>query len=238
MALTGRLLPPTPHHNPKQLSCEFATLDVSDAMGLKRLNLTKTVRKQPITEGGQRAGRATEDKQRAEPLYDEQHPVRGGCRGVALLPLLLLLRSLAWLPARVLLLLSSGSHVHRHLTSALCACASVALLPLQGEKYENANFSTPLTAALFETEAKKYDVLLVNFFAPWCPWCAGWVLACLAAFGGSGHREPALTVRHAATASPLRPQVPAAGAHLGGGDGGDPQAVPRGRRPHPAGQGE
>ena len=30
------------------LSCEFATLDVSDALGTKRLNLTKTIRKLPI----------------------------------------------------------------------------------------------------------------------------------------------------------------------------------------------
>lgn len=39
-----------------QLSCEFATLDISDAIGLKRFNLTKTVRKQPITEDMQKAG--------------------------------------------------------------------------------------------------------------------------------------------------------------------------------------
>lgn len=39
-----------------QLSCEFATLDISDAIGLKRFNLTKTVRKQPITADMQKAG--------------------------------------------------------------------------------------------------------------------------------------------------------------------------------------
>ena len=44
---------PAPH---AQLSCEFATLDISDAIGLKRFNLTKTVRKQPITEDMQKAG--------------------------------------------------------------------------------------------------------------------------------------------------------------------------------------
>lgn len=41
---------------PTQLSCEFATLDISDAIGLKRFNLTKTVRKQPITEHMVKAG--------------------------------------------------------------------------------------------------------------------------------------------------------------------------------------
>ena len=38
------------------LPCEFATLDVSDTLGTKRLNLTKTVRKLPLGYDGQRAG--------------------------------------------------------------------------------------------------------------------------------------------------------------------------------------
>ncbi|KAK9832652.1 hypothetical protein WJX81_007592 [Elliptochloris bilobata] len=38
------------------LSCEFATLDVSDALGTKRLNLTKTIRKLPIGQDLNRAG--------------------------------------------------------------------------------------------------------------------------------------------------------------------------------------
>ncbi len=136
-----------------QLSCEFATLDVSDAMGLvrappwcgdanlmlsqclrawragplpaacsrppakpcpcalraatwlgqrshvrraatavrrppalpqKRLNLTKTVRKQPITQFLGKVGAAVEDKKLHDPKYDEDHPVRGGAqRGAA-----------------------------------------------------------------------------------------------------------------------------------------------------------
>ncbi len=41
----------------------------------KRLNLTKTVRKQPITEGMQRTGMAVEDKKHHDPKYDEEHPV-------------------------------------------------------------------------------------------------------------------------------------------------------------------
>ncbi|EFN59158.1 hypothetical protein CHLNCDRAFT_138016 [Chlorella variabilis] len=97
-----------------QLSCEFATLDVSDAMGLKRLNLTKTVRKQPITEEMQRAGQAVEDKKHHDPKYDEEHP---------------------------------------------------------GFQYEDVNISVPLTNDMFDQTAAQYDILVVNFFAPWCPWC-------------------------------------------------------------------
>ena len=37
------------------LSCEFATLDVSDALGTKRLNLTKTIRKLPIGQARRRS---------------------------------------------------------------------------------------------------------------------------------------------------------------------------------------
>ena len=43
------------------LPCEFATLDVSDSLGTKRLNLTKTVRKLPLGHDGQRAGFYTLD---------------------------------------------------------------------------------------------------------------------------------------------------------------------------------
>ena len=58
------------------LSCEFATLDVSDALGTKRLNLTKTVRKVPITLDLERAGAAYEDAADAHsqpgPKYDDE----------------------------------------------------------------------------------------------------------------------------------------------------------------------
>jgi hypothetical protein len=55
------------------LSCEFATLDISDALGLKRLNLTKTVRKVPIQgETLAKVGRAMVDVARAEPKYDDE----------------------------------------------------------------------------------------------------------------------------------------------------------------------
>lgn len=43
----------------------------------KRLNLTKTVRKVPITEDLSRSGFHVEDKgdQRVQPKYDTEHPV-------------------------------------------------------------------------------------------------------------------------------------------------------------------
>ena len=97
------------------LSCEYATLDISDALGLKRLNLTKTVRKAPI-EGDslQRTGAAREDSQKPEPLYDEHHP---------------------------------------------------------GEQYDEADFATPLNGSSWDEHMKRYDIVVVNYYAPWCPWC-------------------------------------------------------------------
>jgi thiol-disulfide isomerase/thioredoxin len=57
-----------------QLSCEFATVDVSDALGTKRLNLTKTVRKLPIDENFERKGYYTHDDHPTDIKYDsEEH---------------------------------------------------------------------------------------------------------------------------------------------------------------------
>ena len=56
---------------PTQLSCEFATLDISDAIGLKRFNLTKTVRKQPITEHMVKAGQVRWGSKEAGPCAVE-----------------------------------------------------------------------------------------------------------------------------------------------------------------------
>lgn len=55
------------------LSCEFATLDVSDALGTKRMNLTKTVRKTPISYDMQRVGSVvTDDTRKPAPKYDPE----------------------------------------------------------------------------------------------------------------------------------------------------------------------
>lgn len=54
----------------------FPPLPASPPSTQKRLNLTKTVRKQPITEALQRAGQAVEDRKHHDPKYDEEHPVR------------------------------------------------------------------------------------------------------------------------------------------------------------------
>jgi len=55
------------------LSCEFATLDVSDSLGTKKMNLTKTIRKLPIDAVYNRAGHAYEDDHSKAPVkYDDE----------------------------------------------------------------------------------------------------------------------------------------------------------------------
>lgn len=57
------------------LSCEFATVDVSDALGTKRLNLTKTIRKTPVNLDLEHQGQTFEDVNRPAPKYDEKGTV-------------------------------------------------------------------------------------------------------------------------------------------------------------------
>jgi hypothetical protein len=100
------------------LSCEYATLDVSDALGSKKLNLTKTVRKAPIdAESLAKVGYGVEDFQRPEPKYDE-FPDFG-----------------------------------------------------DGDPYGEMDFLVPLDQASWDAHMNHYDVVIVNFFAPWCHWC-------------------------------------------------------------------
>jgi thiol-disulfide isomerase/thioredoxin len=40
-----------------------------------------------------------------------------------------------------------------------------------GEHYEDADFATPLSATTWTDHMNRYDVVVVNFYAPWCPWC-------------------------------------------------------------------
>jgi hypothetical protein len=54
------------------LSCEFATLDVSDALGTKRMNLTKTLRKTAIDLNLDHHGSTYEDNHKVQPKYDDE----------------------------------------------------------------------------------------------------------------------------------------------------------------------
>ena len=99
------------------LSCEYATLDVSDAIGSKKINLTKTVRKAVIDEGSlKRVGYAMEDFQRPEPKYDDD-------------------------------------------------------IIFEDKDFDEEDFTLSLNEQTWDAHMKHYDVVIVNFFAPWCSWC-------------------------------------------------------------------
>eukprot|EP00240_Pyramimonas_obovata_P001133 CAMPEP_0118942772 /NCGR_PEP_ID=MMETSP1169-20130426/36801_1 /TAXON_ID=36882 /ORGANISM="Pyramimonas obovata, Strain CCMP722" /LENGTH=486 /DNA_ID=CAMNT_0006887843 /DNA_START=217 /DNA_END=1677 /DNA_ORIENTATION=+ len=100
------------------LSCEFASVDVSDAMGNHRVNLTKTVRKYPLDKNGRIVGDVVRDL--PEPKYEELlHDIQ-------------------------------ETHIEK--------------------KPEEVKIMDTLDAATFPEAIKKYPILMVNFYAPWCPW--------------------------------------------------------------------
>lgn len=98
----------------QHLSCEFATVDISDVLGLSRLNLTRTVRKTSLDGQARHLGPTSLDTEHRHPVYDDEHP---------------------------------------------------------GFQYENVHIAEPLTPATFQPTLDAYEVVVVNFFAPWCHWC-------------------------------------------------------------------
>lgn len=94
------------------LSCEFLTADVSDTLGTKRLNLTKTVRKFPLNEDLEIAGSPVIDRVMAEVDHEPEDVV----------------------------------------------------MP-------DVDITEPITQKTFEETMHHYDIVVVNFYAPWCPWC-------------------------------------------------------------------
>lgn len=35
----------------------------------------------------------------------------------------------------------------------------------------NTNYTAPMSEAQFRFAQRRYPILIVNYFAPWCPWC-------------------------------------------------------------------
>jgi len=94
------------------LSCEFLTVDVSDSLGTKRLNLSKTVRKFPITSDLEIIG---------SPVIDKGLP------------------AVEW--------------------------------ESEDSQLPDVDITLPINHENFEQTMKQYSIVIVNFYAPWCPWC-------------------------------------------------------------------
>tara|TARA_B110000977_G_scaffold23356_3_gene28099 strand:- start:13962 stop:15572 length:1611 start_codon:yes stop_codon:yes gene_type:complete len=112
------------------LSCEFASVDVGDAMGLNRYNLTKTVFKRPIDSNLNPLGPI--QWERGEHKKDPKH-------------------------ADDLQVDKAAALVKYHDDLGVKNPGSVEPV-------------VELTARSFEGVKKDATVLLVNFYAPWCPW--------------------------------------------------------------------
>ena len=115
------------------LSCEFASVDVGDAMGLNRYNLTKTVFKRPIDANLNPLGPIQWER------GEKQKPVE-------------------------------------HADEMQHDKAQALVKYHVEEKARNPNADDhplqvlELSAKTFESAKKQNTVLLVNFYAPWCPW--------------------------------------------------------------------
>ncbi|KAG0625487.1 hypothetical protein M758_2G059200 [Ceratodon purpureus] len=99
------------------LSCEFASVDVSDVLGTHRFNLTKTVRKYPIDPSLQRIG--LEEFHAGSVPTIKSHGDE-----------------------------ETGEDIFEHL----------------GEG------AAELDKKTFDVYTQQFNVLVVNFYAPWCPW--------------------------------------------------------------------
>lgn len=109
----GELLRITFNISFTEMTCEHLTLDVSDQLGSKKINLSKTVRKTPISASGARAVSATRDEALPMPLYDDHNAT----------------------------------------------------------EIADVDVSVALTAAQFASAIESYPLVVINFYAPWCPWC-------------------------------------------------------------------
>ena len=115
------------------LSCEFASVDVGDAMGLNRYNLTKTVFKRPIDANLNPLGPIQWER------GEKQKPVEHA-------------DELQHDKARALV---------KYHTEEKARNPTGEDHPLQ---------VLELSPSTFETAKRRNTVLLVNFYAPWCPW--------------------------------------------------------------------
>ena len=116
------------------LSCEFASVDVGDAMGLNRYNLTKTVFKRPIDADLNPLGPIQWER------GEKQKPVE------------------------------HADELQHDKAQALVKYHTEERARDPTGSDEHPPQVLELSAKTFETAKKQNTVLLVNFYAPWCPW--------------------------------------------------------------------